>query len=539
MDNDERIERKNRPPRSPESQSRGPYAGGGTGRTSTGTPLTNGPAGRRPGTERPANVRPDGRNAGQRPKQASAVSSAQHRQQSERRRQQTIEERRLQEYMRLKKKREKNFRIVVSVCIALLVVILLIGVLWGIIGSGNKGEKNGDSNPTPTVSSSVSGEKGGTPTPTLSPTPTPTPAPKTVSLIAVGDNLVHEGVYKAGRQSDGSHDYSCLYENIADYIKDADIKVINQETVFGGDEKGLSSYPNFNSPEGIGDAVVEAGFNVVLHASNHAFDMGLDGLLNSVEFWKTEHPETTMLGIYETAEEQSIIPVVEYNGIKIAMLNYTYSHNWESFSSSAEGHLNMLCDYDPDSRMIDFDTINPQVIEDIKEAEEFADFTIIFPHWGTEYVLSTTFQQENFAKLMTEAGADLIIGTHPHVIEPVEWIETDNGNRALCYYSLGNFTSTQDEVDRLLGGMASLTIVQDTTGTYIDEESIKAIPLITDYDYPGWYGGTVVTSTYMLRDYTEEMAAAHGITPRKGYTLTREYLITLSQEVFGEYFCFE
>ena len=140
---------------------------------------------------------------------------------------------------------------------------------------------------------------------------------------------------------------------------------------------------------------------------------------------------------------------------------------------------------------------------------------------------------------MTEAGADLIIGTHPHVIQPVEWVESDNGNKSLCYYSLGNFTSTQDEWERLLGAMAKVTIIQDENGTYIEEESIKAIPVVTHYVYPGWNGATVVESTYLLNDYTEAMAASHGILNRCGITVTRDKLLTLSQDVLGQYYSLE
>jgi poly-gamma-glutamate synthesis protein (capsule biosynthesis protein) len=359
-----------------------------------------------------------------------------------------------------------------------------------------------------------------------------------VTLIAVGDDLVHPGVYNACLQSDGTHDYTQLFQGIQSYLDEADVKVINQETIFAGEGTELNGYPNFNSPEEIGDAIAEVGFNVVLHASNHAMDMGQAGLLNSVEFWRTEHPEVTMVGIYESAEEQEEIPILEMNGIRIALLNYTYSHNWESFSSSAEGHLNMLCYYDPDTRLIDFNTINPKVISDIEKAEELADFTIVFPHWGTEYVMGTTDQQTSFAEQMTEAGADLIIGTHPHVIEPVEWVESENGNRALCYYSLGNFTSTQHVIEGMLGGMASLTIKKDIHGTYIDEDSIKAIPLVTHYVYPGYNGGPIVTTTYTLNDYTEELAAQHGLKNRYGITVTKQKLLDLA-ETFGEYLSLE
>lgn len=460
------------------------------------------------------------------------------------RRPMTAEERRWNEYKKLKERNKRRVRNVMVICITLIALLVFGGIVWSATGKGknsSNGDKSANAGNTPSATLNVTQGAGDslTEAPTSTPMPTPTPVPKTVTLLAVGDDLIHEGVYKAGRQSDGTHDYSCLYKNIAPYLEGVDIKVINQETIFGGDDRGLSSYPSFNSPTAIGDELVDAGFNVVLHASNHALDMGLNGLLNSVEFWKTKHPDIFMIGIYENAEEQSEIPIMEVNGIKFAMLNYTYNHNWETLSTNADGHLNMLCAWDPDSRVINLETINPRVIEDIKKAEELADFTIVFPHWGTEYVMNYTTQQSSFARQMTEAGADLIIGTHPHVIEPVEWVEAENGNRALCYYSLGNFTSTQDQIERILGGMAKLTIISDENGVYIDEESIKAIPLVTHYIYPGWTGATVTETTYLLKDYTADLAAKHGLKNRKGVTVTVDKLTKLAQETFGQYYSLE
>ncbi len=441
-------------------------------------------------------------------------------------------ERRRLEYLRQKRKREKKVR-KIKIALACLTFALIVGgIVWSTLYALNSHEE--DSEEAFEVIEISTEERT-----TEITTEEFVFEVKEATFVAVGDNLVHAGVFKAGLQSDGTHDYSCLYENVAKYFDDADIKAINQETIFGGDDKGFSGYPLFNSPTGIGDAVVDAGFNVVTHATNHVLDMGIDGLLYSVSFWKTNHPDVLVLGIYENEEEQSEITVMEVNGIKIAMLNYTYSHNWSTLSSSAKGHLNILCDYDESTGAIDFDTINPQVISDIEKAEELADFTIVFPHWGTEYVTGTTKQQTTFAKLMTEAGADLIVGTHPHVIEPVEWVYGDNGNKALCYYSLGNFTSTQDSIEGILGGMAKLTIIQDETGTYIDEESIKAIPLVTQYLYPGPNGYMETESTYLLADYTDELAAAHGLYKRKGISVTVEKLTTLAEDIFGEYYSLE
>ena len=365
------------------------------------------------------------------------------------------------------------------------------------------------------------------------------PQEKRATLMAVGDNLIHTAVWQAGVQEDGSHDYTVLYENIAEYLEKTDIRVINQETIFAGDEKGLQDYPLFNSPEAIGHTIAGMGFNVILHASNHSLDMGQNGIVHAAKFWKEEHPEVTMVGIREEADPKPEIPVIDVKGIRIALLNYTYSHNAETFSAYAEGYLNMLCDYDESTRRIDFGTIHPKVLEEIRQAEELADFTIVFPHWGTEYTLTPTDQEVSFAKQMTQAGADLIIGTHPHVPQPVEWISAENGNRALCYYSLGNYTSAQNGIPQMLGMMANLTIVQDQERTYIEEDSIKAIPLVTHFVYPGWTGSTVVESTYLLKDYTDEQAAKHGLKRAWGITLTKKKLMDIAEDTFGEYLSME
>ena len=371
-------------------------------------------------------------------------------------------------------------------------------------------------------------------------TPDPEPEPvKEVKLMAVGDNLIHTAVWNAGRKDDGSHDRRVLYKHIKKYLKESDLKIINQETILGGDDKGLQDYPLFNTPTEMGDVLVDVGFNVIQHSSNHSLDMGQKGIINCATYWEEKHPEITVLGIYKDPSEQSEITVLEKNGITFALLNYSYSHNALTFSTYAEGYMDMLCAYDENTREIDFDTIHPQVLKDIERAEELADFTIVMPHWGVEYTTTPTDQEYRFAKLMTEAGADLIIGTHPHVCQPVEWVEASNGNKALCYYSLGNFTSAQNGIAQMLGAVASLTIIQDEAGTYIDEESIKAVPVVTHFVYPGWSGSTVVKTTYLLKDYTKELAAKHGLKNAWGITLTTSKLNELAEDIFGEYLSME
>lgn len=356
------------------------------------------------------------------------------------------------------------------------------------------------------------------------------PISKEITLMAVGDNLMHMGIVGSGKQNDGSYDYSLLYTDISDFLAAADIKVINQETILGGNEKGFSGYPRFNSPTEVGDAIAAAGFNVVLHASNHAADQGLDGMLSCIDFWST-HPEVLMTGIHKEASEADEIPLLTIEGVTFAILNYTYGPNAEILPSSIDGHLDMLCAYDERSHVIDFTTLNPKVTEDIAKADKIADVVVVFPHWGTEYVTSPSTYQAAFAKQMTEAGADLIIGTHPHVAEPVEWIEADNGNRALCYYSLGNYVSTQKGAISMLEGMAWITFRVTGTGITIDTEKTGVIPLVCQY----LSGPVRFDHIYLLEDYTQDLADTHGIRSYGGVYLRLDDLQKWSQEIFGDF----
>lgn len=350
-----------------------------------------------------------------------------------------------------------------------------------------------------------------------------------ITLMAVGDNLMHMGVVNTGKQTDGTYDFSFLFEGISDFLDLADIKIINQETILGGNDLGFSGFPRFNSPTEVGDAIADAGFNVVLHASNHAADKGIDGLLNCTSFWET-HPEVLMCGIHADSEDRDEIPLLVIDDVTFAVLNYTYGPNAETIPSSIEGHLNMLCNYD-EKNHLNFTTLHPQVLEDIRRAKELADIVIVCPHWGTEYTFKPSRYQKDFAMQMVEAGADLIIGTHPHVVQSVEWIEAENGNRALCYYSLGNYVSTQKKGECMLEAMAWVTFHVTEDGISILPEETGVIPLVCHYNS----GPVRIKDIYLLEDYTQELASAHGIRYYGGVTLTLGDLQTWCGDVLGDW----
>ncbi|MCM1569056.1 MAG: CapA family protein [Roseburia sp.] len=355
----------------------------------------------------------------------------------------------------------------------------------------------------------------------------------TVTLMAVGDNLMHMGVIYSGYQEDNSLDYRFLYENISPFLERADIRIINQETILGGNQLGFSGYPHFNSPTEVGDSIAAAGFNVVLHASNHAADQQISGLMNCVDFWK-QHPEVLMVGIHDTdtreVAPEERIPLLTVDDYTFAVLNYTYGPNMEVLPSSFQGHLDMLCDWNENNGTIDFTTLHPQVLEDIAVADRLADAVIVCPHWGTEYATVPSRYQEEFARQMTAAGADLIIGTHPHVVQPVEWITAENGNTALCFYSLGNYVSTQKEPLCMLEAMAWVTFQSTETGLAIDAEKSGAIPLVCQYTS----NPVRVENIYFLEEYTKEQSAAHGIRNYGGTALEWEDLKKWENEILGD-----
>lgn len=313
---------------------------------------------------------------------------------------------------------------------------------------------------------------------------------KELTLLAVGDNLIHSQVIESGLKEDGTYNYDHLYSRLKPEIEAADIAVINQETILGGKEFPYTGYPIFNSPTQIGDAIVEAGFDVVLHASNHTLDKGYHGVLNTFEYW-SKHPQITVLGINKSQEDQDTIKILEKNGIKVAMLNYTYGLNGFTMPKDKPYLVNMLD--------------KSKMKKDIRMAKEQADFVIVFPHWGTEYVYEPDTKQKELAHFFAEEGVDLVIGTHPHVLEPVEWVISDSGHRMLLYYSLGNYVSYQKEAPRMLGGMGHITITKENEVTYISEAGIT--PIVTHYESTKNHSYEVCK----LEDYTIDKAIRHGI----------------------------
>lgn len=289
-----------------------------------------------------------------------------------------------------------------------------------------------------------------------------TPQEYEASLLMVGDALIHYGVYNDAKQSDGSYDFKPMLEYIKPISSKYDLVYYNQETILGGASLGYSSYPRFNSPQEVGDAFVDAGFNLVSLATNHTMDKGEQGVINSVNYWKTKKDKVVYSGqwISQEEREKETAQVYEKNGIKYAFLSYTTWTNGLETPTGKE-YLNNVYS-------------NEKAAADIAKVKDKVDVIIVAMHWGTEYSLGVNSNQDEIAKYLSDLGVNIIIGAHPHVVEPVEYI---NDGKTFVIYSLGNFISDQGVTERLIGLMMELTIKKkvdvDETVT-ISIESPKA-----------------------------------------------------------------
>lgn len=321
--------------------------------------------------------------------------------------------------------------------------------------------------------------------------------PTSAKLVAVGDNLMHRSCTLSAKNADGTYDFTKHFANMADIFKAADLAVISQDTVLGGIELGATSTETgiFNTAVELADGMADAGINVVLAANNHIMDEGSAGLNTMMSYFSTKYPNITLLGVNNSREAKDEPVYVETNNIKIAMINYSYGSNQTADLDASPYLLNQ---YDED-----------WLSDILKQAREEADFIIAFPFWGEQNSMDYTQEQERQAQFLADNGVDLIIGSYPHVVEPVKWITAENGDRTLVYYSLGNFQSIQNTVENMLGGQANITISKEEDGTHISDYSLDFA--VTHYEQRESSEYYDIVTTYPLADYTSDLAARHGM----------------------------
>lgn len=315
-----------------------------------------------------------------------------------------------------------------------------------------------------------------------------------VQMLCAGDNLIHPWILQ---YANGRYDY--FYEHLTEKIQQADVASVNQETIFVKESGLVSDYPRFGTPIEVGDAIAAAGFDLVTLATNHVLDQDLYGIKVTAAFYQ-EKDGMTYIGIHPP-EEAAMTPaqavkIMEVNGIRLALLNATYGTNGRP---SPEESPYVVERFREEERLV----------AQLDYAREHADAVIVFAHWGTEYSAEPDEEQQYLCRLFLEHGVDAVVGTHPHVLQPMEWLEGKDGHRMLVYYSLGNLISGQDRVECMVGGLADFTVVKSAAGEVSIENSTLE-PVVT-------HQNDSTCTTYLLEDYTEELAEEHRLAGMKDY----------------------
>ena len=338
-----------------------------------------------------------------------------------------------------------------------------------------------------------------------------------LDLVMAGDVLLHTRLAYWSEDGKGGYDFNPIFKLIKPIIKKADLAIVNQETILGGKELRVSGYPTFNGPYELGDAIANAGFDVVLQSNNHSLDRGEQGIYNCLKFWK-KYPKIKTVGINTSEAQKKKLCIYKKNGIKVAILNYTYGTNGIPLPKGMPYAVNYL--------------VKDEVINDIKRAEKEADFTIVCPHWGTEYFRGISDYQKIWSKIFVENGVDLVLGAHPHVIEPIKYVtDKKTGHKMLVYYSLGNFvnsTMSDGRVgDRYVGGIAKVKLKRGADNKVrIVKYGVKATVMHN--------GGTKYGSrVYPLSKYTEELAKKN-VMKAQDYMFSLEFCKKVCDEVWGK-----
>lgn len=341
------------------------------------------------------------------------------------------------------------------------------------------------------------------------------PEDTVINFLACPDNIIHPSVFydaieRAAAANGTTPDYSDLhnaeydftqiYEFVGDAMKNADITYINQETLIGGTSGKIIGYPCFNSPAAVADTVIGLGVDVVNVAHNHMLDSRDTRYLENC-YNVFNNAGLDVIGYYPTEDSTNDITVIEREGIRVAFLSYTYGTNGLRL---------------PNGSTFVIPTLDEALIrKQVELAKQVSDVIIASCHWGYEDTYNANAEQKKYASLFCELGVDVVLGMHPHVIQPMEWQENINGNKTLVIYSLGNFVSGMVAGKNMLAGMFSLDIRKDAETGEITIESPLFIPIVTHY-----VKGDRVASNdtgyrdfkiYYLSNYTEELAATHGV----------------------------
>lgn len=311
----------------------------------------------------------------------------------------------------------------------------------------------------------------------------------TINMAVIGDIMCHGPNFKdAYNANTKTYDFSTFFTQIKSYISDADIAIGNLETTFAGGTRAYSGYPTFNSPVELAEGVADMGIDLLTTANNHSLDTGYNGLVNTLN--ELDELGISHTGTFRSQEEKDSILIKDVNGIKIAFLCYTYGTNGIPVPSGKDYCINL----------IDEDLIKSQ-LETAKSQNP--DLICVSMHWGVEYQIKQNSEQEELADFLFENGADIILGSHPHVLQPMEkrTIQLEDGTTkdGFVIYSLGNFVSNQSDKYTKDSIILDLQITKHSDGKIT----------IDSYDYTPIYmqnNGANATNRYELIDLEKKIA---------------------------------
>lgn len=351
------------------------------------------------------------------------------------------------DYHKRRKKRKINYVRVAIFFIVSIAIVWCIG--FAFFGKSDKNSTDGSSIGDGNTSETVAFED------------------TTIHLTAIGDIMCHGPNYKAAYiSSTDSYDFSPFFKNISSYTSKADLTIGNLETTFAGKARGYSGYPTFNSPSELGQAIRDIGVDVLGTANNHCMDKGYSGLSSTLDV--LDEMEFSHMGTSRSEEEQNSILVRNVNGINIAFLAFTYGTNGITIPKDKSFCVNL----------IDKDLILKQ-LESAKRMN--VDMICVNMHWGVEYQTSPNSEQKDLADFLFKNGVDIILGSHPHVLQPMEkrTVTLDDGSTKDCFviYSLGNFISNQSDVNTQDTVILNLQITKSGKDGKISIDSFDYIPV--------------------------------------------------------------
>lgn len=359
--------------------------------------------------------------------------------------------------------------------------------------------------------------------------PQPQPIQRRVRFAAVGDNLIHSAIYQSAQANAGGegYDFSYCYAPTKDFFADFDINWINQETLITN-EIPADTYPTFATPAQLGAAAYDAGFRVFALSNNHTYDKGAAGVSATLRYWQSMPQDTVSYGLYkDLIDSTDGIALQEVNGLTFAYVAFTFGTNGIPTPADTEAFV--------------IYTSELEAMENkVRTARDLADVVVVSAHWGTENSHIIHQSQRDLGASFANWGADVIIGTHPHVIQDIEWIESaEDGRKVLLIHSLGNFLSAQSQPNQLVGLAVTFDLVSteypDGTISPLGIENVQARPTVTQYESPD-YGYYDHPRTYFLSDYTEELAQQHYVRASVLSSWGREYIEDLCRQHVSEEF---